>query len=68
MTGPSASVPLGHSRFLGVHLDDDIVVLAVLGSWEERLTREQAWLLMDALDLVATWGPGPEPPGERGSS
>ena len=59
MTGPSASLPPGHSRFLGVHLDDDIVVLAVLGSWEERLTREQAWLLMDALDLVATWGPGP---------
>lgn len=59
MTGPSASVPLGDDRFLGLHLDNELVVLTVPTEWEERLTREQAWLLMDALDLVATWGPGP---------
>lgn len=59
MTAPSASVPLDNDRSLDVHLDDDLVVLGVASAWEERLTREQAWLLMDALDLVATWGPGP---------
>ncbi|HET7738335.1 MAG TPA: hypothetical protein VFK32_07160 [Tepidiformaceae bacterium] len=34
MTGPSASVPLGDERVLGVHLDHDVVILAVPTEWE----------------------------------
>ena len=51
-------VRLAEAEVLTVTIEGEFVVLAHAGRWEERLTRAQAWELAEALEAVATAGPG----------
>jgi len=51
-------VRLAEAEALTVTIEGEFVVLAHAGRWEERLTRAQAWELAEALEAVATAGPG----------
>ena len=51
-------VRLAEAEALTVTIEGEFVVLAHGGHWVERLTRAQAWELAEALDAVATAGPG----------
>ena len=51
---PRAEVTLRDGQRLEVRIVDGDVELAHAGIWSQRLTREEAWQLAEALDAVAT--------------
>lgn len=59
------SVPLSDGRELVVELWDEELILSVAGVWEQRLTREEAWELAEALDALATRSPSNHPDESR---
>ncbi len=43
-----------HGETIRVGADDDTVRLSRRGVWEQRITREEAWRLAEAIERVAT--------------
>ena len=60
---PSSGTPVAAGKAAIISLAN--LVLTVAGVWEQRLTREEAWELAEALDAVATRSPGNRPDESR---